>query len=101
MSTLKAGAAVVLLATGLGLAGCASVPSLCERKARYLTTQCQGKLSVAPDPYCEQSIKNCGSGHLAQMEGYVACLEAADECSLDVMRNCQEKFPGGVNLSCS
>ncbi len=82
-----------------GLAACAG-PGLCERQARVLTTKCAGRLAVFPNPSCEAQIENCSPGQKAQMDGYVGCLEAARECSLESMRACQERYPGGVNLQC-
>ena len=83
------------------LAGCAS-PSLCERKARCLPRECPGTSVVGfPDLSCERKTETCSPGQRAQMEGYVSCLEEAGQCSLDVMRACQKRFPGGVNLLCS
>lgn len=83
-------------------AACAG-PSLCERKARYFDTRCRGQSSVTGSvPLdCEANLERCTPGQKAQMEGYVSCLESAGVCSLDVMRRCQEAFPGGVNLRCS
>lgn len=57
-------------------------------------------MSFTIDPYCERKIEKCSPAQKAQMEGYVSCLEAAGVCSLDVMRACQQRYPGGVNLFC-
>lgn len=93
--------ALALVVCGLLLGACAG-PGLCERKARYLTRTCSGtSVAVSIDPTCKRKIERCTPGQLTQMEGYVSCLESAGECSLDVMRACQERFPGGVNLVCS
>lgn len=93
-----------LLAAALLLAPLASAcagPSLCERKARFLTEQCSGgSVAATVDPLCEKKTKKCTPGQLAQMDGYVSCLEAAKMCSLEVMGRCQQKYPGGVNLEC-
>ncbi len=76
-------------------------PSLCERKAKFLNTRCSGgSVTATPDPYCENRVKNCNPAQLAQFKGYVSCLESAGVCSLEVMNQCRQKYPGGVNLTC-
>ncbi len=87
-----------LLALGLTSA-CAA--SLCERKDKYLQTYCVGgDVTYHLDASCEAKVERCGPGQLAQLEGYVTCLEQKQMCSLDVMNDCAQRFPGGVNLSC-
>jgi hypothetical protein len=78
--------------------------SLCERKDRWLERHCtSGATDVtwSPDPTCEAKTETCNPAQLKQFEGYVRCLEASKECSLDVMNACGQQFPGGVNLFCS
>ena len=87
------------LALALSLAGCAA--GLCERKARFFRDTCSGaEVAYNVDPSCEKRIELCTPGQKAQMEGYVSCLEQAGQCSLEVMRACQDRYPGGVNLIC-
>lgn len=75
--------------------------NLCQRKHNFMSSRCTGgDVTYAEDALCENKIKNCNAGQLAQMEGYVACLEAANQCSLDIMARCAEQYPGGVNLYC-
>ncbi|MBI2377006.1 MAG: hypothetical protein HYV07_23600 [Deltaproteobacteria bacterium] len=82
----------------LGSMGCAN---LCARKDKFFQKTC-GSTSVSyrPDPTCEAKIENCSDVHLAQLEGYVKCLEATNECSLEAIGKCGQMYPGGVNLMC-
>ncbi|MBK6684894.1 MAG: hypothetical protein IPG45_10555 [Deltaproteobacteria bacterium] len=76
-------------------------PNLCARKHAFMSSRCTGgDVTYSEDTACENKIKSCNPGQLAQMEGYVACLEGANQCSLDVMARCAEQYPGGVNLYC-
>jgi hypothetical protein len=87
----------LLLAVVLG--GCSA--NLCQRKHNFMSSRCVGgDVTYSEDTSCESKIANCKEGQLAQMEGYVACLEGANQCSMDVMARCAESFPGGVNLYC-
>ena len=82
-------------------AGCAG-PNLCERKENFLANHCAGTdVSYSSDAYCQEKIGKCSPAHLKQLEGYVSCLEAANLCSLEVMGQCAQAHPGGVNLICS
>jgi hypothetical protein len=93
-------AATLALLGALLLQGCAS--SICERKENWMRNNCVGgNVTWSPDATCEANLKNCNQGQLRQAEGYVACLESQNVCSLDTMAHCQEQFPGGVNLVCT
>jgi hypothetical protein len=84
----------------LSISACASSP--CARKEKWLASHCAGTdVAWSHDATCESSIKNCDQGHLAQIEGYVSCLESQNVCSLDTMNACQSQYPGGVNLVCT
>ena len=92
------GTLAVLLSLSL-TAACAA--NLCERKERFGRTRCAGTdVSWHADPSCEAKIEHCDAAHLAQFEGYVACLESQNECSMEALARCQSAYPGGVNLSC-
>jgi hypothetical protein len=88
------------LALGLaGLLGSGCAASVCARKAAFFESKCGGRLSYS-DPYCESNLDRCSDVERAQIEGYVACLEASATCSQDVLAACQAQFPGGVNKFC-
>ncbi len=88
-----------LLASSM-LSACAA--SLCERRDNFMHSSCAGtNVTYGGDPMCENKIKKCSPAHLAQFEGYVACLEAKKVCSMEVLASCAERFPGGVNLVCN
>lgn len=88
------------LLAAFALSACSS--NLCVRKEKWLESHCAGTdVSWSHDSTCEAAIDKCDQGHLAQMEGYVKCLESQNVCSLDVMAQCQQAYPGGVNLSCT
>jgi hypothetical protein len=96
--------APVLLATLVPIFVSSCKASLCERKDRWLETHCtSGATDVtwSPDPNCAAKTETCNQAQLRQFEGYVECLEASRECSLEVMNACASQFPGGVNLFCS
>ncbi len=83
----------------LGSMGCAN---LCARKDRFFQKTCGGSsVSYSPDPYCENKIDNCSDVQLAQLEGYVRCLEETKECSLEAIGRCGQMYPGGMNLACA
>jgi hypothetical protein len=83
----------------LALSACAS--NYCQRKESWLKNTCVGTdVTWSHDATCENALENCDEGHIAQANAYVACLEASNVCSLDVMAACQAKHPGGVNLQC-
>lgn len=91
--------ALATLALALGSVSCAA--SLCERKHRYMSTQCSGgDVAYQADMMCEQKVKRCSPAQLAAFEGYVSCLESQNMCSLDAVAQCAEAHPGGVNLAC-
>lgn len=91
--------ALLLVSASLTLSGCAS--SLCARKEAWLKNHCAGTdVTWSHDATCERAIEHCDEGHLAQMQGYVSCLESQNVCSLDTMNQCGQQYPGGVNLSC-
>ena len=82
------------------LGACAS--SLCERRDDFLRNRCAGtSVTYTGDPLCEANIANCSDAQKAQFAGYVACLENQKICSLEALGTCAEKWPGGVNLTCS
>jgi len=81
------------------LGGCAA--GLCERRAQYFSQRCTGTdVTYSPDPGCKAKIASCTEPQKAAMDAYVSCLEAANECSLQVVARCAEAHPGGVNLAC-
>ncbi len=85
----------------LCVSACSS-PSACVRKERWLASHCAGTdVAWSHDATCEESIKRCDDAHMAQINGYVACLESQSVCSLDTMNACQAQYPGGVNLMCT
>ncbi len=96
----------IVLAGALGLVSlfaqaCAG-PGLCARKDAFFGTRCAGgDVTYQSDGACEAKIERCAPAQLAQLEGYVACLESQGQCSMDAMARCAEQFPGGVNLSCN
>lgn len=82
-----------------GSVSCAA--SLCERKDSFMTRTCSGgTVTYTPDVLCEEKVKRCNEGQLAQFRAYVSCLESAGICSLEVISKCAEAHPGGVNLAC-
>jgi hypothetical protein len=82
------------------LSACAA--NFCERKEKWLASHCVGgDVTWSPDPTCEAALENCNEGQIAQANAYVACLEAQNVCSLDVMGACAQQHPGGVNLQCA
>lgn len=82
------------------LSACAA--SLCERRDTFMHSTCAGtNVTYGGDPMCENKIKKCSPGQLAQFEGYVSCLETQKMCSMEVLAGCAERFPGGVNLVCN
>lgn len=95
-----------LLAALFGLilpltAACAG-PNLCERKDRFMTNRCAGgDVTYHRDATCEEKIARCTPSHLAQLEGYVSCLESQNVCSMEALAQCAQAYPGGVNLACS
>lgn len=96
-AVLRATASLALLLAASACAG----PNLCERKVRFFDTQCRGSSVVGRVPLdCEQNLQRCTPGQKQMLDGYISCLEASGQCSLDVMRACQERFPGAVNLLC-
>jgi hypothetical protein len=102
MATTSPSPTALALGLALGLAGllgtgCAA--SVCARKASFFESKCGGRLSYS-DPYCESNYDRCSDVERAQIEGYVACLEASATCSQDVLAACQAQFPGGVNKFC-
>src|SRR5262249_51905172 len=83
-------------------ASACSGPSACVRKEKWLASHCAGTdVAWSHDATCEDSIKRCDEAHMAQINGYVACLESQATCSLDTMNACQAQYPGGVNLVCT
>ena len=78
-------------------ASACSGPSVCARKEKWLGSHCAGTdVAWSHDASCESSIKSCDEAHMAQINGYVACLESQSVCSLDTMAACQAQYPGGV-----
>jgi hypothetical protein len=92
----------ILFALGLAVAVSACSSSVCARKEKWLGSHCAGTdIAWSHDASCESSIKKCDQAHMAQIEGYVSCLEGQNVCSLDTMNSCQAAYPGGVNLVCN
>lgn len=92
---------LALLAAVAVEAAC-SGPSVCARKEKWLASHCAGtEVTWSHDATCEASLKHCDPPRLAQAEGYVACLESQNVCSLESMSSCQAQYPGGVNLVCT
>ena len=84
----------------LALEACAS--SMCERRDDFLRNRCAGtSVNYTGDATCEAKIARCSDAQKAQFEGYVSCLESQEICSLEALAACAEKWPGGVNLSCT
>ena len=91
--------ASLFVVTMIGATGCAS---LCERKDAAMTRKCAGtSVNYSADPVCEQKVRNCNEGQMAQFEGYVKCLESMNECSLESISACGSKYPGGRGLQCA
>lgn len=84
----------------LALSACAA--NLCERKNNWLSARCAGTdVTWSPDTLCEQNLDRCNTGQLQMFEKYVQCLESQSACSLDVLGQCGQAYPGGVNLQCA
>ena len=95
----KLSLALVFSLLAVGSISCAA--SLCERKHNFMSSTCSGgDVTYSPDVLCEEKVKRCNEGQLAQFRAYVSCLESAGICSLDVISKCAEAHPGGVNLAC-
>ncbi len=95
----------IVLAGALGLvsllAQACAAPGLCQRKDAFFAQRCAGgDVTFQSDVACEAKVERCSPAQLAQLEGYVTCLESQGQCSMEAMARCAERFPGGVNLSC-
>lgn len=77
--------------------GCAN---LCVRKQNWFDQTCRGTDVAHSDPMCEHNLDKCTEGQKAAFEAYVMCLEANNQCSLDIVAGCAAQHPGGVNLMC-
>jgi len=83
----------------LAFAGCAA--NLCERKDRWFERQCAGTPVVyGGDQECERNLDVCPKEKLVLLEGYVACLERQNVCSLESVNQCGQQYPGARNLRC-
>lgn len=91
--------ALVAVFVSLFCASCAA--GLCERRARFFERQCAGtEVVFDKDPTCRDRIEGCSDLQRQQMDAYVSCLEASNQCSMAVVAQCAQAHPGGVNLSC-
>lgn len=90
-------ALLLLFSLALTSSACAN---LCQRKETFFKTKCAGVLAYS-DPTCEMNLDRCNDQQTASMEGYVSCLEALPQCSMDAIASCGERYPGGVNLMCT
>lgn len=78
---------------------CATDP--CARRDRFFSSRCVGTdVAYTPDATCKARISRCSDAQKAAFEAYVACLETANQCSLEVVARCARAHPGAVNLAC-
>jgi hypothetical protein len=80
--------------------GCSACANLCARKSSWFDRTCAGTDVAHSDPMCEHNLDKCTDGQKAAFEAYVECLEANNQCSLDIVAGCASRHPGGVNLMC-
>lgn len=85
---------------GLTLFGASACANLCARKQSWFDRTCRGTDVAHSDPLCEDNLDKCTPGQKAAFQAYVECLEANNQCSLEIVSACAARHPGGVNLMC-
>jgi hypothetical protein len=50
---------------------------------------------------CESNFGKCTEVQKAAFRAYVECLEAQNQCSLDIVQSCAARHSAGVNLMCN
>ena len=91
---------VTALILSVSVAGCAA--NLCERKNSWMENNCAGTdVTYTPDTLCQHNLDNCSGPKLKIFDAWVNCLESLNECSLEALNKCNQKYPGGMNLQCA